>query len=333
MKRLIEERRAESEASMDGSYFSVIIPVYNVEQYLEECVNSVLEQSYRDYEVILVDDGSTDTCPEICERYASVDKRVRVFHKQNGGSSSARNMGIDKAKGKYILFLDSDDFLSNRDCLKELEQLTVKGSFDCVLFKSKKLFDNGETKDYYGDYNLSVFSKEKTEIFKYMVKDHKQLACAWNRIVSREILQHPSMRFIEDTVGEDIPWTVALFEQANKIGATNAVYHMYRQGRDGSITDKTDVKKCKDLFNIIRILEQKYHLNYGKFGKAVMNFLAFEYAILLRTIAVNDFETELKEVFSYKWILKYALDKKAKAVKFLFKFLPIRYALRILKMS
>lgn len=90
---------------------SVVVPVYKVEKYLERCINSVLSQSYKDLEVILVDDGSPDKCGKICDEYAKKDDRVKVIHKENGGQSSARNIGIQEAKGQYISFIDSDDYL------------------------------------------------------------------------------------------------------------------------------------------------------------------------------------------------------------------------------
>jgi len=90
--------------------FSVIVPVYNVEKYLHECVDSVLNQTYPEYEIILVDDGSTDNSKSICDHYSQLDQRIRVFHTSNSGVSTARNIGIQKAIGEYVLFLDSDDY-------------------------------------------------------------------------------------------------------------------------------------------------------------------------------------------------------------------------------
>ena len=92
---------------------SVVLPVYNVERYIIKCMNSVLSQTYKNIEIILVDDGSQDRCPEICERYAKKDKRVKVIHKENGGLSDARNAGIKVANGEYITFIDSDDYVDN----------------------------------------------------------------------------------------------------------------------------------------------------------------------------------------------------------------------------
>ena len=97
---------------MSTPAISVIIPVYNAEQYLRRCVDSVLTQSYTDFELLLIDDGSRDQSPAICDEYAAADHRVQVFHKPNGGVSSARNLGLDHARGQWITFIDSDDFIS-----------------------------------------------------------------------------------------------------------------------------------------------------------------------------------------------------------------------------
>lgn len=116
-------------------FFSVIIPIYNVEDYLEQCVNSVLNQTYKDLEIILVNDGSKDKCPEMCDDFAKKDERILVLHKKNGGLSSARNFGMDHASGKYILFLDSDDYWSEKEALNKLheELLKVKCLSDGLL--------------------------------------------------------------------------------------------------------------------------------------------------------------------------------------------------------
>lgn len=103
--------------------FSIIVPIYKVELYLRQCINSVLNQSYKDFELILVDDGSPDNCPIICDEYASRDIRVKVIHKSNGGLSDARNVGLDVAQGEYVLFLDSDDWW---DDVLALEKINLK---------------------------------------------------------------------------------------------------------------------------------------------------------------------------------------------------------------
>ena len=100
--------------------FSIIVPIYKVEKYLEICIDSIIGQSFCDFELILVDDGSPDTCGEICDRYSSSDTRVKVVHKENGGLSSARNAGLDIATGKYVIFIDSDDFWDDASALEHI---------------------------------------------------------------------------------------------------------------------------------------------------------------------------------------------------------------------
>ena len=108
-------------------FFSVIVPVYNVEKYLKECLDSILSQTFKDFELILVNDGSKDSSPAICDEYAEKDSRVKVIHKENGGQSTARNMGIEKATGEFAVFLDSDDLLS-------------PNTFEILIEKAEKVY-------------------------------------------------------------------------------------------------------------------------------------------------------------------------------------------------
>ena len=113
--------------------FSIIVPVYKAEKYISECVDSVLAQTFEDFELILADDGSPDRCPEICDEYAKKDSRIKVIHKNNGGASSARNSGIDAACGEYIIFLDSDDYWEGNYTLQRLAEKSKDG-YDIIMF-------------------------------------------------------------------------------------------------------------------------------------------------------------------------------------------------------
>ena len=129
---------------MTFPFFSIIIPVYNVEKYLERCVSSVLSQSFDDYEIILVDDGSTDDSGFICDRLAIKDKRIKVFHKVNGGAASARNLGISNICGFYTLFLDSDDLWESRSALECIYKRIKEFKEDVVLFGCRDVFPNSK---------------------------------------------------------------------------------------------------------------------------------------------------------------------------------------------
>ena len=121
---------------------SVIIPIYNVEKYLEKCIDSVLAQTYRNIEIILVDDGSTDKCADICDSYLKKDSRVKVIHKVNGGLSSARNAGLDIAEGDFISFVDSDDFIE-KEMLEKLYEALMEADADMAVCNFRWIDTNG----------------------------------------------------------------------------------------------------------------------------------------------------------------------------------------------
>ena len=121
---------------------SVIVPIYNVEKYLENCVNSILNQTYDNLEIILVDDGSPDRCPELCDKFAMLDNRIRVIHQQNGGLSKARNSGIDVARGKYLVFVDSDDTIEN-ELIRKLYICLKKYNCKMAACSRNYVFEDG----------------------------------------------------------------------------------------------------------------------------------------------------------------------------------------------
>ena len=131
---------------MEDKMISVIIPVYNVEKYLCECIDSVLGQTYQDYEVILVDDGSTDSSGTICDKYAETNSRIKVIHRKNGGLSEARNTGFDAANGEYIYFLDSDDYI-RADALERMHEASKKTNADIYFFEAEVFYDDKENVD------------------------------------------------------------------------------------------------------------------------------------------------------------------------------------------
>lgn len=125
---------------------SIIVPIYNVEQYISKCIESILAQTYRDFELILVDDGSTDMCGKICDEYAKQDSRVHVIHQENKGVSAARNAGISLAKGEYIMFVDSDDFITE-NMLEKMHDCIAESGSDIAICGINNFLDGAETED------------------------------------------------------------------------------------------------------------------------------------------------------------------------------------------
>ncbi len=185
---------------------SFIVPVYNVEKYFEKCVDSILGQTFEDFEVILVDDGSPDNCPAICDAYARKDSRVRVIHKKNAGVDEARNSGIEAATGEWAYFVDSDDWLE-LDAAERLYKYAVKSGADCVMTDCVRVFENGSTERMY-QFSETFFTDKKDDIedIQKFVLCHKYsphyspkcdsgFAAPWGKFIKLSIIKDNNIRF------------------------------------------------------------------------------------------------------------------------------------------
>lgn len=235
---------------MSEYMFSIIVPVYNVEDYLERCVDSLLLQESRNYEIILVDDGSADGSGRICDEYAGKDGRVRVFHRQNGGPSAARNYGITKARGKYILFADSDDTVSERLCAV-LEQVFARfPESDMAAFGALEM--NGEETEGL----QSSFSEEPTvwSGHDYVLECYRNRnlnAVVWMYAYRRDFLTGNGLYFREGIFHEDVDFIPRALLKADRIASIPDQLYCYRV-REGSIsTRKNKEKNIRDLFAVL----------------------------------------------------------------------------------
>lgn len=231
---------------------SVIIPVYNVEKYLRHCLDSVVAQTLNGIEIICVNDGSPDNSQAILEEYAEKYSNVKVIVKKNGGLSDARNCGMKVAQGKYIAFVDSDDFIE-KDMMERLYQRASEADADIVV-GDLYLYDN-KTKEtsLYRDQALYLYLKNK--IFK--LQDYPEFLrniAAWDRIYKREFVERIGVRFPEGFVYEDAFFTFVTLAQAERIAVVPKQFYYYRKNSDDSITGKeiTNDKYKKDFLEINR---------------------------------------------------------------------------------
>lgn len=250
---------------------SVIIPIYNVEKYLEKCINSVINQSYNDLEIILVDDGSKDRCGEICEEYKIKDSRIKVIHKENGGLSDARNAGIRVAKGDYIAFLDSDDFI-HIDFYKVLMSLMSEYDADiaqCELLRvnEDEIFNVSNNSD---NEVIDVLSNTEALINLHNEKCVNSVV-VWNKVYKRELFE--GILFPVGKIHEDQFTTYKVLFKANKVATTSKQMYYYLQ-RSGSIMgtsfnvkrldaleackEKIDFYKKNSLFNIEKMARKNF---------------------------------------------------------------------------
>ena len=233
-----------------GITVSIVVPIYNVEQYLEQCIDSILKQSYSNLQVILVDDGSPDNCGRIIDGYASKDNRVFCIHKKNGGLSSARNAGIKVAKGECICFIDSDDFIDRRFIEMLLKDLLDNDAdisacyFDSFIKESVTV--NAPT-----SYHLRCFSRE--EVICEMYKNDSIGWNAWNKLYKTSLFD--DTEYPDGIICEDKATTYKLFLKSTKIVYRNVPLYHYRI-RENSISGRRSVQYYSDSLSINSLMEK-----------------------------------------------------------------------------
>ncbi|UQZ34398.1 glycosyl transferase family 2 [Paenibacillus sp. PK3_47] len=218
---------------------SIIVPIYKVEMYLKKCVDSILSQTFRDFELILVNDGSPDKCGEICDYYKELDPRVTVIHKQNGGLSDARNYGIEIAKGKYIGFVDSDDWIEP-DMYESMHGLITAHKADIVVCGHYEVQD-GVYLDKEFTHEVRVYNNQ--EAFKKLLEDTEIKNLAWDKLYRAELfkkVRYPVGRYFEDMFA-----TFKLFLQADKVVSLDSPKYLYLR-RGDSITGEMNNAKYYD---------------------------------------------------------------------------------------
>ena len=206
---------------------SIIVPVYNVQNYLCQCIDSILNQPFQDFELLLIDDGSNDDSGKLCEEYANKDIRIKVYHKSNGGLSSARNLGLEKCKGKYISFVDSDDYLIGDYYTKAID-IFNDNTVDVVWLQYAKSYDNGSLEKVFNAV-YKICTKQDCLLSQLVTKE----AFAWVKIYRKEVFHN--LRYPEGQILEDLYIVPDLYEKINKCVVTPLNgYYVYRQ-RCGSI--------------------------------------------------------------------------------------------------
>lgn len=216
---------------------SIIIPVFNIQSYVGECIDSCLSQTYSNFEIILIDDGSTDDSGIICDKYAKMDNRIKVIHQQNQGLSSARNNGVNSAQGEYVVFIDGDDAVY--DCLLDTAVNTVESDdsdivfFDFEHWDGKKIISNTEDMDKFKSLSTS-------EEFLELLLQHRLCEMVWCGIYKRNIIKN--LKFPIGKINEDVYWKYRAIENAQKIKLINKKLYLYRVRGDSITHRKFDVR-------------------------------------------------------------------------------------------
>lgn len=302
---------------------SIIVPIYNVEKELSRCVDSILKQTYKNIQIILVNDGSKDNSPKICEEYKKKDLRVNVIHKNNGGLSDARNCGIDLAIGQYILFVDSDDYLELDSCERFINSLGKK-RVDIVIGEAKKI--NGKNISFLKHTNLiegRVYSSE--EYIEQAIRNFEWYAPVWLNMYRREFLLENSLYFKKGILHEDMQILPKLFLKAKDVLYMNYCFYNY-DIREGSITQsRIKSKNIDDLMNIYEEWKSTFNkIDNIKLKRLLYGILVKQYLFTCRKL--NVIHIGLAKGINRRFLISYALNSRERLKAIIYSFSPKLYS-------
>lgn len=276
----------------ENPLISIIVPIYNVEKYLERCIDSLLRQTYKNIEIILVDDGSTDHSPKMIDEYQSQNKKIKVIHQKNGGLSNARNNGLEIAKGEYIAFIDSDDYISD-DYIEYLYKLIEENNSQMSICNYKLFSETLEIKEEQKDDKVEILKKE--EVIDRMLYQEIYYISAWAKLYKKVLFE--KVRYPEGEIYEDLGTTYKIVEQCERI-ACGQRKNYYYYVRDDSITKQKFSEKQFDLIKNTKKMTQdilKWYPEKEK-GCIVRNMHAYISTYCRLINSEESYEVEKKEI-------------------------------------
>ncbi len=290
-----------------NSLISVIVPIYNVEKYLQKCVDSIINQTYKNLEIILVDDGSPDNCPQMCDDYAKKDSRIRVVHKENGGLSDARNAGMEVATGEYVSFIDSDDYIS-LDFYETLFQTMVDNDSDIVECSVVKFYENEKFDEYSDD--LKVTNYETVDALDGLISENPIKQHVWNKLYKSSVAL--DIPYAVGKLNEDEFWTYQVFGKAKKVTRINKTMYYYFQ-RNGSIMGNSyNIRRLDALegkVNRQAYIEKNFPILTTKAKVDLYGSCMFAYQCVLKFMSGNDKKKAGKIIRDYKNRCKLTTDE------------------------
>ena len=290
--------------------FSIVIPVYKTKQYLDFCVQSVVSQTYQNFEILLIDDGSPDCCGSLCDAWAARDPRIRTIHQENGGLSAARNTGMRNACGDYLMFLDSDDWWANDQVLAAIAANLERTQADVVSFNYQKFYSSIPAAPYFPpDLPSSVAS----ETLGAMLQNNRWVTGACNKAVCRSLLSKQDLFFRTGITAEDIDWTLRLALCSERFSFENVCVFFYRQIAS-SISHSISPQKveclCGNVQECVRLLDNAAPDK----AELLKPFVAYQYGTLLHNVAnLPAFlrsEALMHETNEMKWLLSCSHNRK-----------------------
>ena len=301
-------------------FLSFIVPIYNVKDYLRECIDSLLNQDIDDYEIILVDDGSTDGSSEICDKYAEKSNKIKAFHKSNDGLSSARNEGVRKASGDYLAFVDGDDYIEH-NCLNSIKHtIDSQNNPQIVFMQAYKVFPDGKREYLDEEYDLDrIINQERNDVQRYLANVNKYPGSACTKIIKKTFVQENNLEFEVGRLCEDLKYVMDMLLTAHSFGYHRGDYYYYRQKREGSISNSITFKNYSDRMRIIDSWRETVYKSTNTSEILLLNSAsAYEYKIMLADYCCID---EEHRDIAYKWLcghtslLQYRNDRQTQYIR------------------
>lgn len=244
---------------------SIIVPVYKAENYLRRCVDSILNQTFTDFELILVDDGSPDRSGEICDEYEQKDSRIRVFHKDNGGVSSARNLGLDNVQGEYVTFVDADDWI-DADNLFKCSSVITNNMLDLLQYSFKRIDNKGRIMQ------VKKISSDVLDLKHYLKKENFNM-CVWGNFIKTSIIQLNNIRFEESIkLAEDQIFMIETMSMSRRLQSIDSVFYNYFFNPDSATNNEKTDDMIRSSYRCIE-LKQKFPLFAKRMDDLVLFFV------------------------------------------------------------
>lgn len=308
---------------MEKPLFSIIVPVYKVEEYLDRCVQSLINQTYRNIEILLVDDGSPDSCPALCDAFAENDERIHVIHKKNGGLSDARNFGINAACGEYLMFLDSDDYIDTDAC----ERLSKYAQTHADILVADAAVEGGICHLEHIEYGGVCTGYE---LLRMSVMSKKAPMAAVLYIYNRKYLTDKNLRFEVGILHEDEQFTPRAILAAESVVCTGETFYHYVI-REASITTKSDKRKnLADIYQTCLELSEFYaSIDDRNFRHRLCDDLVSKY---LNMFYLADAHKYGNAYVHKRFVIKNSFSVKRRLLSLLFVISPTAYNLVIRKL-
>lgn len=317
--------------------FSIIIPIYNTEKELPRCLDSILNQEYPNFEIILVDDGSRDRSGELCDQYARKNKQIKVVHQENTGCSAARNAGVNVAKGDFLIFVDSDDMWEGTEGLSKLAQTAMENENADVLLFGIRIYKEDGTPEKELQPNLPLTcSPEKGTVLRHLVYRYQYVSASYCKAISRDMFLKNDLYFVKGLLSEDIEWSARVMIASRQIAVCHvSIYKRIRRG-NGSITSQIGERNIRDILASLEkgIPYAEIHAESPHLLMLYYEYWSYQYAMLLCLLSIvkdsQEYLAFIERMKKLSWLLKFHHVPKVRLVNIAYRILGIEKTVLLL---